>query len=249
MRDITVEEAFGVLSSVVSSQRALSQLPEDARRKTDKVEREWLAAALERLTPHVDAIAPLLERAPRLPELAFARASLAASHQEAWVDQLEKLLAGLTFHAGSRDPIIEALFPNPKLAPLRKAKADAVASFQAGFEKRLNTGYVKRMLAQEPFSFVGPVLEALRAAGERWRAACSDEPMSDEASAALRAELVEKARAVRPSWRQAQLLAEAALVRAEGAYERLGLAKKVRKGPATAAPKVDAQAAPRRKSA
>ncbi len=189
-------------------------------------ERGWLDAAKSLVA---EAAAPgerLLERARGLPELPELRAERAGAAQGEWVDGLEKLLAGITFHVSGRHPIIEALYPHQKLQPLRKAAREAAQKFQADFEKRLKTGYVSRMIASEDFTFAVPVVERVRSAFESWMGCYGDGGLSPEDARALRSELAEAGATVERSIRQARLLAEAALVPVPGAYEDLQLAQK-----------------------
>src|SRR2546423_706977 len=103
-------EAYEVLASAPALQERLSAAlakhgPELKR------ERDWLQSAIALVHEHDEANAALFERARWLPELEHAREELAAPMQEAWVNAVEKLLAGITFVHGSRAPIVEALFP------------------------------------------------------------------------------------------------------------------------------------------
>jgi hypothetical protein len=189
-------------------------------------EREWLSAARALVTAAATPGPALLERAPLLPELPELRADRAGAAQGEWVDALEKLLAGITFHVSGRAPMIEALFPHQKFAPLRKVGRDVAQKFQQDFEKRLRSGYVSRMMGTPDFAFAVPVVERIRAAFAAWEACFGDGGLSVEAARALRAELARAGAAVDLALRQARLLAEAALLPVPGAFEQAQLAQK-----------------------
>ncbi len=194
-----------------------------------KREKGWLLAAAEMLPEAQGGHSVLLERVIRLPELREVREDHAGVLQGQWVDSLERLLAGITFHAGSRAPIIEALFPKAKLPILRRAKREAVQQFQADLDRRLNGTYVKRMLVTDTFAFAPPVIEQISAAFAQWELSFSGESASDEEARQLRAELIEVADALVQPTMQAKLLAEAALLPLQGAYDASGINAKLRK--------------------
>src|SRR5690242_6810826 len=116
-------------------ERAADRLAKDA---SLTVEQRWLGSALERVVG-ADPEPGLLEKVRDLPELTDVRADFAEGQQDAWVDALEKLLAGITFHAGSRSPVIEALFGSQKLASLRRASLETARPFAADFERKLKS--------------------------------------------------------------------------------------------------------------
>jgi hypothetical protein len=215
-------------ADLFSERLAAASIELDRKRGLQR-EKGWLAAAAELVDAARAPAKGLLDRARMLPELAELREELAGSVQSAWVDALEKLLAGITFHVSSRSPIIEALFPHQKLVPLRRAPFEVAAKFQADFEKRARTGYVHRMITTDDFAFATPVLEQLRAAFADYQACFSDASMPEEDAAPIRQALVTAAENLETPLRQARLLAEAALLPVEGAFEQAGLGAKPRK--------------------
>ncbi len=203
------------------------QLPEG---KDHRREREWLEAAEALVTEEVAPVRPLLARARLLPELSFLREEVAEEFQNAWVDGLEKLLAGITFHAGSRAPVLEALFPpKTKLPALRRASRETSAAFQTELERRLKSSYVTRMFAGEDLAFAAPVVEAIRSAFAQYVAAFEGTSLSEEEATSLRTGLSAAARSIELRAQQAKLLAEAALVSVDGAFENAGLNLKPKK--------------------
>ncbi len=186
----------------------------------------WVKAGQALVTEAAAQGPALLDRARGLPELPELRAEHAGAAQNEWVDGLEKLLAGITFHVSARAPIIEALFPHQKLVTLRKASRDVAQKFWADFEKRQKTSYVTRMLTSEDFAFAVPVMDRIRAAYAAWQGCFGDGGLQKEEANALRKELAEAGAAVERAVKQARLLAEASLVPLAGAYESTGLAQK-----------------------
>lgn len=203
-------------------------------------EKAWLEAAVARLAetraPHV----ALMQKAAQLPELEVVRAAQRLGLQNEAVDAVERLQAGITFHAGSRMPLLDALFGKLKLTALRRADPGDFETFCADFEKRLSTQYSRRLFVTPAFEFAIPVLEQVRTAFAQWRGSLSAPPLPDDEAAALAEALREAATQVELPLRQVRLLAEAALAPLAGAFEESGLAAKVKKRTVKPAAKADA---------
>ncbi len=224
------------------AERIASAEAELSKKRGLEREKQWLAAAAELLD---EARAPgrgLIDRARMLPELTELREELAGSVQNAWVDALEKLLAGITFHISGRAPIIEALFPHQKFPPLRRAPHEVAAKFQADLEKRAKGSYVNRMLSSEDYAFATPVLELIRKSWADYDACFSGGSMSEEEAAPIREALATAVEGLELPLRQARLLAEAALASVAGAFEASGIGAKPRKRAGRAAPETTALA-------
>ncbi|MBL9037498.1 MAG: hypothetical protein JNG84_03180 [Archangium sp.] len=192
-------------------------------------EKSWLTSAIERLGAARADAGDVLARAMRLPELESLRVEHAEVLQNAAVDAVERLHAGITFHAGTRAPMLEALYGKVKLPTMRRADRDDFEKFCADFEKRLNSSYVKRMLGEAAFAFATPVIEELRAAFTAWRGAFTAEPIPDTEAAALRDEVLGRARRLELPLTQARLLAEAALAPLKNAFDEAGLGQRPRR--------------------
>ncbi|MBX5480898.1 MAG: hypothetical protein IRZ16_03460 [Myxococcaceae bacterium] len=218
------------------AERLAAATAELSQKRGHEREKGWMEAALAVVDEARRPAAGLLERARGLPELSELRLEFAAALQNAWVDALEKLVAGITFHVSSRSPVIEALFPHQKLPALRKAPREVVEKFQKDFEKRLRTSYVSRMLATEDFAFAGPVIGNIAKAWSEYIQSFSTEGLPPGEAAPIRRELIEGAEAVDQAIRQARLIAEAALLPMRGAFEASGLAMKPKKRAKTATP-------------
>lgn len=223
-------EAF---DAVAHSEVLLSRLEaaeaELSRKQGLKDEKAWLAAAVTRVTTARDGVGDLLTRVLRLPQLEALREEHARSLQQAAVDAVERLQAGITFHGGSRAPLIETLFAKLKLPALRRAEREDFEKFCTDFEKRLNGSYVKRMLADATYAPLEPALQAMREAFATWRGAFSPEPLSETDARALTDELDAAARRLELPLRQARLLAEAACAPVKELFESSGLAAKPKK--------------------
>ncbi|NVJ07821.1 hypothetical protein HUW63_21570 [Myxococcus sp. AM001] len=186
-------------------------------------EKGWLTTALELVRTARAPTEGVLDRVKDLPELEEAREEYAFHQQGLWVDVLEKLLAGITFTASSRAPVIEALFPHLKFPQLRRAPREAILEYATSYERRTKSAYVTRIFARDDFALVRPVMEQVLSAHTAWRSSHEPSPLSLEQESLLREELVSLGRKLEQSLRQARLLAEAALVPAPTVYEAAGL--------------------------
>lgn len=230
MSSLTASEAFEILRFAQTYSPRLEQAADLLEtQQAPEVERAWLEQSLSRLAEQLRTVPPVLERARALPDLAETVQALAVEDQGRWVDTLEKLVAGITFTASSRSPLIESLLPNQKWPALRRAAREEVTRFQAEFERRAKTGYVTRMLGSDDMSVVRPVLEQVSAAYARWLACFSPAPLGDAEAHEIRVELRAAAERVDLVVRQSRLLAEAALLASEGSFEELGLHAKPKK--------------------
>lgn len=200
---------------ITHSERLLTRLAaaqaELSKKQGLKDEKAWLDQAHARLAQAREGVGDLTTRALRLPELDGIRESEARTLQNAAVDAVEKLHAGITFAAGSRAPLLEALYGKLKLPVLRRVDREDFEKFCVDFEKRLNTGYAKRMFSEDSYQVVVPVLETMRTAFATWRGVFSTEPLGDETAQRLRDELDATANRLDLPCKQSRLLAEAAL--------------------------------------
>jgi len=227
---LTTIEAYDLIRFADLLQDKLTGAMEElAQKRALKAEKEWLSAAAELLKTAREPTTGLLEKVRGLPELSEVRDEYAAEFQGQWVDALEKLVAGFTFHTSAKDPIIEALYPHQKFPSLRRAEREAVEEYQKDLEKRQKGGYVARQLAQPNYGFASPVLELINAAFAKWQTAFVGVGMGEDTAAELRKELLSSAKKLDLSVRQAKLLAEAALVPVPGMFEEAGLSARPKK--------------------
>jgi hypothetical protein len=220
-------EAYDVIRhSALLAERLAAAQAELEKKRGLKSEKEWIRAAGELLSAAREPSQGIVERARGLPGLEEVREELGAVFQGLWVDALERLLAGLTFHAGPRAPIIEAVFPHTKLAALRKASRESALGLAEELGRRMKTSYVTRTFAEPAFAFALPVLDQLASAFAQWQEVYSGENMPELQAAEVLKELLGAAKRLELACRQAKLLAEAALAPCGGLFEELGLTVK-----------------------
>ncbi|MDP3233498.1 MAG: hypothetical protein Q8N26_12030 [Myxococcales bacterium] len=238
---MTLAEAFDV---VAWSQTLLERL-ETAQGELDKKqglkdEKGWLMLAIDRLAASRGELGDLNQRAMRLPELESAREEHARTLQNTAVDAIERLQAGVTFVAGTRAPLLEALFGKVKLPQARRADREDFERFVADFEKKLSSSYCKRIMAESSFAPVLPVVDQVRGAVTAWRAGFSPEPLTPSEESLLRDEIVAHARRLELPMRQARLLAEAALAPLKNAFDDSGIGQKPKRRKTETEPEVEA---------
>jgi hypothetical protein len=251
MNSSSLLEAFdAVAHSEVVLSRLHAAMSELSRKQGLKDEKAWLSSAVDRLTAGREGLGDLLTRVMRLPELEPLREEHARTLQQTAVDAVERLQAGITFHGGSRAPLLETLYAKLKLPALRRADREDFEKFCSDFEKRLNGSYVKRMLGDDAFAPIAPAVQDVRTAFATWRGAFSPDALADTEATALRDELDAAARRLELPLRQARLLAEAACAPVKDLFESSGLAAKPKKRSlkpavteAVAAPEVESVAA------
>lgn len=194
-----------------------------------KEEKAWLETARQRLATAREGIGDLLTRVLRLPELEGVKEDQARILQGAAVDAVERLHAGISFAGGARAPLIEALYGKLKIPVLRRCDREDFEKFCTDFEKRLNTGYAKRMFSDPSFAVVLPALQQMHQAFSTWRGVFTSTPLTDGEAQALRDELDAVARRLELPCRQSRLLAQAALVPLKELLDTSGLASKPKK--------------------
>jgi hypothetical protein len=229
MRDMSPSpvEAYDMIRhSAVLAERLAAAQAELEKKRGFKAEKEWLRAAGDLLGAAREPSQAIVERARGLPGLEEVRDEMGAVFQGLWVDALERLLAGVTFHAGPRAPLIEAVFPHTKFAVLRKASRESALGFAEDLGRRMKTSYVTRTIAEPAFAFAVPVLDQVASTFTQWQEVYSGENMPEPQAAEVLKELLAAAKGLELACRQAKLLAEAALAPCGGLFEELGLSAK-----------------------
>lgn len=189
-------------------------------------EKAWLESARSRVANAREGTGDLLIRVLRLPELETIKEDQARLLQNAAVDNVERLQAGIAFAGGSRAPILEALYGKLKTPVLRRTDREDFAKFCTDFEKRLNTQYARRMFGEPSYEVVLPALKQLRDSFNTWRGVFSTEEIPESQLQSLRDELDAAGHRLELPCRQARLLAQAALVPLKDLLELSGLATK-----------------------
>lgn len=227
-------ELLDAFDTVSHSESLLDRLEaaaaELSKKQGLKEEKAWLEVAIARVRAARSEVgAQLLTRALRLPELESMREDHARTLQNEVVDEVEKLHAGITFAAGSRAPLLEALYGRLKIPVLRRCDREDFERFCVDFDKRLNTGYAKRMFADSAYALVLPTLEHFHRAVTTWRGVFEATTVEEAEAQALRDELDAAARRLELPCRQARALAEAALAPLRDLLEQAALAQKPKK--------------------
>jgi hypothetical protein len=227
-------ELLDAFDTVAHSEKLLERLEaaaaELSKKQGLKEEKAWLEVAITRVrTAKAEVGEQLLTRVLRLPELEPMREDHARTLQNAVVDEVEKLHAGITFAAGSRAPLLEALYGRLKIPVLRRCDREDFERFCVDFDKRLNTGYARRMFADPAYALVLPTLERFHRAVATWRGVFEATTVEVSEAQALRDELDAAARRLELPCRQARALAEAALAPLRDLLEQAALAQKPKK--------------------
>lgn len=205
-------DAFELVSHSEQLLRRLDAASAELSKKPGLVEEKaWLETACTRLAKAREGLGDLLTRSLRLPELEPIKEDQARVLQNAAVDAVERLHAGIAFAGGNRAPLLEALYGKLKIAVLRRCDREDFEKFCTDFEKRLQTTYARRMFGDESYAVVLPALEELRASFAVWRGVFSSESLPDTELQALRDELDAAAHRLELPARQSRLLAQAAL--------------------------------------
>ncbi|MBX3204358.1 MAG: hypothetical protein KF764_04780 [Labilithrix sp.] len=223
-------EAFELIAHSHELARRLEAAAKELSKRPGLTEEKaWLEAARVRLDRARTKIGDLLDRALRLEELEDMRGDRARVLQGEAVDALERLQAGIAFAGSPRSPLIEALFFNVKLPNLRRFDRDEFERACSDFEKRLGSGYAKRMFADETYSVVVPTLEHVLQAFATWRNAFDATPLEENEARLLSEELVTTAHHIELPSRQGRLLAQAALLSTKDLLDEYGLTPKPRR--------------------
>ncbi len=238
---MTTLDAFDTVAwSETFAERLDAAALELGKKQGFKDEKDWLTQAQRKVAEAREGLGPLGSTLLRLPELEPVREEHARTLQGEAVDAVERLQAGITFHAGSRAPLLEALYGKLKLPLLRRCDAEDFERFCADFEKKLGSSYAKRMLSDPGFAFAQPVIEQAHKSFAAWRGAFSSEPLPEGDAQALREELLARARKLEQPLKQARLLAEAALCPLKDAFENSGLGQRPkRRSPKPAVTQLD----------
>ncbi|WP_394841882.1 hypothetical protein LZC95_33005 [Pendulispora brunnea] len=223
-------EAFDlIVHSEQLEQRLAATAVKLAKRAELKDETAWLEHARRRIGAARGDLGDLLTRVLRLPELEAVRGERGRALQDDALDAVDRLDAAIRKAAGARSPVLDVLYMNLKLLPLRKAPRDAFEAFVVEFERRLASSYLTRMFADETYLPAGPALAELHRAFGTWRTVFASPALSDEETQSLTGELTTIAQRLELPCRQALLLADAALLPAEDLREPSGIFEKPRK--------------------
>lgn len=217
-------DAFELVAhSEVLLKRLDAACAELSKKQGLKDEKAWLEMARQRVATAREGVGNLLIRVLRLPELEPVKEEQARVLQNAAVDAVERLHAGISFAGGARAPLLEALFGKLKLPVLRRCDRVDFEKFCNEFEKRLNTTYARRMFADPSYAVVLPALQQMHESFATWRGVFATDAMPEQDAQSLRDELDAAARRLELPCRQSRLLAQAALAPLKDLLETSGV--------------------------
>lgn len=227
---ISVVDAFELVAHSEQLQARLeAAVAEVAKRPGLAEEKKWLATARQRVTASREGLGDLTIRALRLPELEPMRGEYARVLQGAAVEALEKLHGGIALAGGARSPLIEALYAKLKLDKMRRASREDFDAQCTDFEKRLESSYARRMLADPDYAVIAPALDAVKKAIATWRQTFLEDAPPEAEAEALRKALLAAGQRLDVPCRQGRLLAQAALAALRDVLDATGLAQKPKK--------------------
>ncbi len=246
MTTMSMLDAFDLVANAEAFEMRLAAAAHElAKRPGLAQEKAWLSAAHVHVARAREGIGDLLTRVLRLGELESVRGGRGRALQGAVVDAVEHLQVAIARAGGDRSPLLEAIYRNLKLPVMRRCGREEFEKLCAEIEGRLETGYVKRMLADETYAPVAPALDGLQRAIADWQGIFSSDPLPEAEANVLRSELESTAHRLELPCRQARLLAEAALLPAKDLLDASGLFEKPKKRAArTARAESEADKAP-----
>lgn len=201
-------------------------------------ERSWLEVAQRRVSEALERVQAALLEASALPEFANARKVKSETLANAWADAIEGVFDGIVANVSANGPLIEALFPHQRFASLRRP-GNAAHNFWLEFERRADSGYVRRLCADPEYAFLPPLLEAAKASERAVRESASPRALPEAQAETLRSQVSAAAEALELALRQARSLSEAAFAATPSAVGELGLdAKPKRRTPRSESPKL-----------
>jgi hypothetical protein len=242
MSAFSIQEAQDLVSFAGQTTARLALAPARLDATDDEVlaEQSWLEIALQRVEQRLLDVQTALREAQLLPEFAGARKVKAETLSSAWADAIETVFDAIVANVSANGPLIEALFPHQRFGTLRRP-GTAAHSFWLEFERRADSGYVKRLCTDPAYAFLAPLLDAAKASERQLREAASPRPLPEAQADALRAKVSEAAANLELAVRQARSLCEAAFARTPEVVRELGLdAKLKRRAPRPEPAKVQA---------
>ena len=185
-------------------------------------ERTWLESGARRVRDALAVTEAALLDAAALPELSSSRKIDLESVLSAWSEAVEAVFDGVVANVSANGPLVEALFPHQKFAALRRGGASA-QNFWAEFERRAESGYVRRLCGAPEYAFLPPLIEAARAAEAAVRERQKPPKMPEAKAEKLRERVSATLEGLELALRQTRSLVEAAFAVAPALLAELGL--------------------------
>jgi hypothetical protein len=224
MSSFSIQEAQELLAFALQTVERLgaAQARFDAEHDEATAERGWLLAAEQRVTAALEGVQTKLAGAAPLPEFASARKVKSEALSNAWADAIEGVFDAIVANVSANGPLVEALFPHQRFATLRKPGSSA-HNFWLEFERRAESGYVRRLCADPEYTFLPPLLEAARSSERALREAQNPKALPDSQALALREAVSLATQTLEVALRQARSLVEAAFAATPARVSELGL--------------------------
>jgi len=202
-------------------------------------ERAWLESGARRVREALALTETALLDAAALPELSAGRKIDLESVLTAWSEAVEAVFDGVVANVSANGPLVEALFPHQKFSALRRGGAQA-QNFWVEFERRAESGYVRRLCGAPEYAFLPPLIEAARAAEAAVRERQKPPKLPEAKAEKLREQVSATLEPLELALRQTRSLVEAAFASAPALIGELGLdAKPKRRAAPREAAKVD----------
>jgi hypothetical protein len=224
MSSFSIQEAqdFIAFAQQTIERLAAAKARFDATHDEPTEERSWLETATARVTTHLERVQQALAEASELPEFANARKVNRDALSNAWADAIEGVFDAIVANVSANGPLVEALFPHQRFATLRKPGSSA-QNFWLEFERRAESGYVRRLCADPEYAFLPPLLEAARNSERSLREALAPRPLPEARALELREAVSVATLGLERSLRQARSLIEAAFAETPTLVSELGL--------------------------
>lgn len=240
MSSFSIQEAQDLSTFATQTRERLKLAQErfDAEHDQRVEERAWLEAATRRVEEGLERTQRALADAAPLPEFATTRKVKVETLSNAWADAIESVFDAIVANVSANGPLVEALFPHQRFASLRKPGSSA-HNFWVEFERRADSGYVRRLCADPEYAFLPPLLEAAKASERALRESLSPKPVPEAKAELLRSAVAEAAQQLELALRQARALVDAVFAITPNAVAELGLdAKPKRRATRSEAPKL-----------
>ena len=237
MSSFSIQEAQELAAFALQTGERLraAQARFDTEHDEPAVERDWLSAAEQRVSAALEAVQLRLAEAAPLPEFASARKTKSEALSNAWADAIESVFDAIVANVSANGPLVEALFPHQRFATLRKPGSSA-QNFWLEFERRAESGYVRRLCSDPEYAFLPPLLEAAKSSERSLREALSPKALPEPQALELREAVSVATQALEVALRQARCLAEAAFAATPTWLSELGLDAKPKRRASRADP-------------
>lgn len=242
MSSFSIQEAqdLSTFAQQIIERLAAAQARFDSTHGELAEELNWLQVAARRVMTRLESVRSALADADPLPEFANARKVNREALSNAWADAIEGVFDAIVANVSANGPLVEALFPHQRFNTLRKP-GSAAQNFWAEFERRAESGYVRRLCGDPEYAFLPPLLEAARNSERSLREAQNPRPVPEPRALELREAVSVTAQELELALRQARSLVDAAFAATPALISELGLdAKPKRRVQRSEAPKASA---------